>query len=450
MHSTWRSNRVTGTPDEIADDVKRLLTTLPPDTLWIVDNLVDIAQVNDLAGATGALRLLVTTRDERGHLLTGASKVLGLNVIEEQDAIDLLCAPSQADPSDVNLKDIARAVGNLPLALEMLGRRMGEYRQTPAMILEQLHCASTTIEWERFQETEGSSIDSPEGVFATITGTLATLPEELRALLSPLGYVADAPVPHDLLKALVELDDDGVTKLVEECRHRSIISIVEDRATVHALTVAAIGATNPEGSLEAAVACGGTRLNSINTGDPVALREELNHYEQLLFQSRRVLGEEDHSTFALANSLAIGYATVGRFEVAVELGERTLEIRKRVMGHEHRDTLVSRNNLASDYITVGRLDEALELHEGTLRVRERVFGPEHPETLASRNNLAICYRQVGRLAEAVALDEGTLSIRERVLGPDHADTHNTRHNLAICYREVGRNREADALEAKGT
>lgn len=279
------------TPDEIEDNVGRRLTTLPPETLWIVDNLADIAQVNALAGSTGQVKLLATTRDDRRQLLAGTSKFLRLAVIEEQGAIDLLYSRSRTDSNDIHLKEIAQVVGNLPLALEMLAGRLGEYGQTPAGILEQLNSAPTTIEWERFQETEGSSIDNAEGVFATIAGTLATLPGHVRARLSPLGYIADAPVPHNLLKALVELDDEGARKLVEECRRRSIISIVEGRATVHALTVAAIAATNPEGSLETPLARGGTRLDSINRDDPRALREELNHYEQLLLQSQKALGK---------------------------------------------------------------------------------------------------------------------------------------------------------------
>ena len=429
-------------PEEIADDVRRLLTTLPPDTLWIVDNLGDIAQANLLAGATGAVRLLVTTRDDRSQLLAGASKLLGLKVIEEQDAIDLLCSPSRADPSDGHIKDIAQAVGNLPLALEMPGRRMGEYRQTPVVILEQLNAAPTTIQWERFKETEGSSIDEPEGVFATITGTLATLPDDLRALLSPLGYIADAPVPHNLLKALVELDDEGLTNLVEECRSRSIISMVEGRATVHALTVAAIAATNPEGSLDVALARSVTRLNSINEDDPLALREELNHYDGLLFQSTKILGEEDTLPLGLANSLAIGYRTVGRFQDAIELDESTFGIAKRVLGPEHLDTLNSRNNLAICYRAVGRHDEAIEMHQGTLRVRERVLGAEHADTLDSGNNLAVCFGEVGRHDEAIEMHEGTLRVRERVLVGEHLDTLISRNNLAICYNNLGRHHDA--------
>ena len=435
----------TRTPDEIADDVRRHLTTLPPDTLWIVDNLVDIAQVNALAGATGAVPLLVTTRDGRGHLLSGASKFLGLKVIGEQDAIDLLCSRSRADPSDGHLKDIARAVGNLPLALEMLGRRMGEYRQTPAGILAQLNTAPTTIQWERFRETEGSSVDQPEGVFATITGTLATLPGDLRARLSPLGYIADAPVPHDLLKALVQLDDEEVTKLVEECRRRSIISIVEGRATVHALTVAAIAATNPEGSPETALARGRTRLNSINRDDPVALREEMNHYERLLFQTKKVLGAEDSATLNLANSLGVGYHSLGRFEEAIKLQEGMLRIIDQTLGSEHGNTLTTRSNLAGYYSAASRHAEAIDLNEGTLRARERILGPEHPDTLGSRNNLAISYHDLGRHHDAIELDEVTVEIRGRVLGPEDPDTLSSRSNLAICYQEVGRDDEAIEL-----
>ena len=57
---------------EIAGEVQRRLTVLPPEMLWVVDNLTDLEIANGLLNASGSVRLLITTRDSRRHLLPAA------------------------------------------------------------------------------------------------------------------------------------------------------------------------------------------------------------------------------------------------------------------------------------------------------------------------------------------------------------------------------------------
>ena len=109
------------------------------------------------------------------------------------------------------------------------------------------------------------------------------------------------------------------------------------------------------------------------------------------------------------------------------------------------ETLTNRGGTLSD---LGRYQEAIELDQRTLEIMERVLGPEHPYTLISRNNLAVCYRGLGRAPEAVELDERTLEIRERGLGPEHPYTLSSRNNLAIDYRALGRHADAERMEDK--
>ena len=76
-------------------------------------------------------------------------------------------------------------------------------------------------------------------------------------------------------------------------------------------------------------------------------------------------------SLALANSLAVGYTTLGRYEETVRLDEETLEIMERVLGPEHPSTLISRNNLANAYRAVGRVEDAERLEQ-----RGRAAQPE--------------------------------------------------------------------------
>ena len=423
--------------DEIAGEVQVSLAALPSDTLSVIDNLGDLGLVNGLLSAAGPVRLLITTRDGRSNLLPCTVAFQRLDVLESDPAVELLCSHSDCDPNDPDLPEIVEMAGRLPLALEMLAVRLGEPRQTPERLMDELSRAPTPIEFAAFQEVAGATVPRAEGVFATIAGTLAELPEDIREQLSPLGYVADVPVPDALLAAITGLGEEGLDVLLAECSRRSVLSPGDGQVVVHALTVAAIAATNADGALGSALARALGRLVTINRDDPVALRAEIVHYERIHSQTRMALGGDDTSVLVFASDLAIGYWTAGRYEEAIGLDEGTLKARERVLGPDHPDTLHSRNNLAEFYRAAGRYQEAIGLHEETLEARERVLGPDHPDTLTSRSNLANGYRAVGRYEEAIRLNEETLAARERVLGPSHPSTLHSRSNLAVGYWATG-------------
>ena len=242
---------------------------------------------------------------------------------------------------------------------------------------------------------------------------------------------------------------DLLESVIECCRAQSLLAWADEETTVHALTAAAIAATNSPGALGRAAVLAGGRLNAISTDDPAVFRREAIHFERLFGLLCRDRGPEDELVLGFASNLAAGYRALGRVAEAVALDEETLRVEERVLGPEHPDTLSSRNNLAVGYGALGRAAEAVALDEETLRVMERVLGPEHPHTLTSRNNLACGYSDLGRVAEAVALWEETLRVRERVLGAEHPDTLTSRNNLAGGYRAVGREEEAGRLESGG-
>jgi tetratricopeptide (TPR) repeat protein len=443
-----------GKDAEVAEQVQRRLGQFTQDEqealLWVVDNVGDLNLVNDLSAAAGFLCLLVTTRDHRRQLLPPSIAFVELQPLDIDPAVALLCSRRQSsslDPQDPLLKELAEAVGRLPLALEMLAVRLGENWQTPQRIIDQLRQASNPVQMEVFQQAAGASIPRADGVFATISGTLETLSPEVREQISPLGYVANVPIPKELFVALTELDEEELERLMRECSHQSVLSWMDNQVVIHALTAAALQATNDEDALplETTFSRAWNRLYSISLDNPIALRLEIAHYEQILEYGSKGWGSENTNVLNLSKNLAGGYRALGRYQEAVELDKETLAIMERVLGPEHPDTLRSRNNLAGGYRALGRYQEAVELDKETLAIRERVLGPEHPDTLRSRGSLASGYRDLGRYQEAVELDKETLAIRERVLGLEHPDTLHSRNNLAIGYRDLGRYQEAVKL-----
>ena len=80
---------------------------------------------------------------------------------------------------------------------------------------------------QAFEEAAGAAIPRAEGVYATITGTLASLPADIRDQIAPLGYMADAPIPQPLIAAVTGLDEEGLSKLLAHCSRQSVLTIRE-------------------------------------------------------------------------------------------------------------------------------------------------------------------------------------------------------------------------------
>ncbi len=67
----------------------------------------------------------------------------------------------------------------------------------------------------------------------------------------------------------------------------------------------------------------------------------------------------------------------------------------------------------------GRYEQAIPLWRKALELGEREFGPDHATTADLLNNLAQLYHKQGRYAESERLFKRALAKREKALGPEH-------------------------------
>jgi tetratricopeptide (TPR) repeat protein len=84
-----------------------------------------------------------------------------------------------------------------------------------------------------------------------------------------------------------------------------------------------------------------------------------------------------------------------------------------------------------------RYQKALPLYQRVLEIHEKRLGPEHPEAAISLNNLAFVYERMGDYPKALPLYQRALEIHEKQLGPEHPDTATSLHNLAGLYESMG-------------
>ena len=125
-----------------------------------------------------------------------------------------------------------------------------------------------------------------------------------------------------------------------------------------------------------------------------------------------------------------------RFEVALLMYRKTLELRQKVLG-EHAHTSSSIKRLASCLELKGEYDQAEPLFVQALEARKRMLGPYHPHCLVSTNNLADCLSKQGNHRSALPLYEAALDGREKVLGSDHPRTVQSKGDVASCKERLG-------------
>jgi CHAT domain-containing protein len=135
----------------------------------------------------------------------------------------------------------------------------------------------------------------------------------------------------------------------------------------------------------------------------------------------------------------------GKYNEAIAIAERVLEMRRKLLGDQHPDVATSLNNLAFLYSSQGRYSEAEPLYIQALEMARKLLGDEHPHVATSLNNLALLYRSQGRYSEAEPLLRQALEMRRKLLGDQHPDVAGSLNNLAGLYWSQGRYNQAESL-----
>src|SRR5271167_4555908 len=74
------------------------------------------------------------------------------------------------------------------------------------------------------------------------------------------------------------------------------------------------------------------------------------------------------------------------------------------------------NQQVNQLIEQGKYQEAIPIAKRGVEVAKRAPGPEHPETADALNNLGFLFNKIGDYAKAEPLYQEALRIRQKVLG----------------------------------
>lgn len=126
-----------------------------------------------------------------------------------------------------------------------------------------------------------------------------------------------------------------------------------------------------------------------------------------------------------------------KYQAALPLAKRALELREQKLGAEHQATMVAMINLASVYSYLDKHKDAIELYQRLLKIQEKVFGLNDPKIADTISKLGWERIAAGSDGAAESLFKRHLQIREKAFGPDHPNTIPGLNDLALYYQRTG-------------
>ncbi|WP_437586062.1 tetratricopeptide repeat protein [Sorangium sp. So ce1000] len=135
----------------------------------------------------------------------------------------------------------------------------------------------------------------------------------------------------------------------------------------------------------------------------------------------------------------------GRYDEAIPLARRALDLRENALGPEHPDVAQSLHSLARLLQAKGDYTAAEPLYRRALAIREKVLGSEHLEVAQSLHSLARLLHARGDYAAAEPLYRRALAIREKALGLDHPEVADSLDGLAALFEAKGDYAAAEPL-----
>jgi tetratricopeptide (TPR) repeat protein/Mrp family chromosome partitioning ATPase len=493
----------TGSPAELARIVLRTLSTGRAVSRWLLifDNAEDIPAVRPYL-PTGGGHVLITSRSRDWEDLAHAEP-LSIDLFKTDESIEHLRqrVPS-IDPQEA--REIARALGNLPLGVAAAGAWLAETGQAVSDYLVQLQGrAPKALAYSHLA-------DYPQPVSQAWDPSLDLLRQrspaaarlfELCSVMAPgialdlLHSTAMASVlepfdpamaePELIGKAIREIDKLALIKLDRNSAqvqvHLLVQAVVQDRMSEEQLDLAradvhqVLAASRPSRGVDNPDTWDRYRTLWPHLTRSRAVDSAREPVRQLLTDRVRYLwlrgdlerGQREALRFAEAwqavldaDPLAPGAEALRRqllhlrfnlanilrdqakFKEAEALDEQVLSEQQELLGPAHPHTLMTAGGLAGDLRALGHYSDALRMDEDTYPRWTELFGESHPRTLAAANNLAESYRLTGNVRRSLRLDEDTLDRRRAILGPQHPRTLDSASGVVRGLLDAGRYTEA--------
>jgi TonB family protein len=126
-----------------------------------------------------------------------------------------------------------------------------------------------------------------------------------------------------------------------------------------------------------------------------------------------------------------------KFDEALPLAKRVLELREKELGKEHQLIAVSLINLGEVYRAKRQYSEAKDVFQQALKIEEKRLGAEHPELSSLLLKVGWTQHVLAQASAAEATFKRAIAIKEKQRGNEHPEVAELLANLALFYQKIG-------------
>ena len=425
--------------------------------LIVVDDVTDYLEIAPFLPTTySQFDILLTTRQNLGSVVNEYT-IRELNTNGAVDLIKSLLESARIPEQIDRLIALCERVGNLPLALEMMGRFLD---RTPDSSVDSLleSVEEHTVAESVLEDTD-EEMTAQLGVAKALELSWQTLSEAEQKLACLIGLFAYEPIEWSLIEiCAAHLNFENLRHL----RDRGLIAhsllsrigpntyqlhrLVRDFARLQVPSQPDEGRTIESafcrGMVEAAIALSQRdRHEDKQIEQPVTSQTAIDkaarnqtpqtlvkHLEEMVRHQSHHLNDQDN--IVVARFLAQAYVDQGLPEKAEHWRKQVLDITRRSKQDDLEAIAQSINELAATYYEQGKYDDAEPLYQEALEKRKELHGAVHPKVADVLDNLAILYNTQQKYDEAEQLFREVLAIRRKFQDEAYARSLN---NIATFY-----------------
>jgi tetratricopeptide (TPR) repeat protein len=457
--------------------------------LLIFDNAIQPQDIEGYLPRGGDGHIIITSRNPNWGRVAGSIEIKVFNLTESVQFL------KKRTNQDDEAKELAKALGCLPLALEQAGAYIAEkaislqdyierFRKHQAKILEKGKPDGYPVEVAAAWDVSFKAVQEKSEVAADLFRLCSFLaPENIPRDLFSEG----SKYLPDFLASAVR-DDLKFDDIISDLRSYSLINADSENISIHGLVqlVTRDRMGEDDQRIWAKVAfdlldgvfpndsddvrtwdmCSALlphAMASVNYAEKMGvditghllnqvglyLWGQAEHikaksaFERALKIHENVLGPDHPNAATAVNNLGLVLQDMDDLEGAKEFYERALKIHENALGPDNPNAAMVANNLGMVLYAMGDLMDAKEHTERAIRIYENVLGPDHPNVAMGVGNLGKILQDMGDLKGAKELYERALKIHENALGPDHPDVATDINNLGMVLYATG-----DLMDAK--
>jgi eukaryotic-like serine/threonine-protein kinase len=147
----------------------------------------------------------------------------------------------------------------------------------------------------------------------------------------------------------------------------------------------------------------------------------------------------------LLDTMGQVYQSLGLYETAVPMLEKSLKLRRELYGGEHLEVAESLHHLAAVLYDKSDYAAAHQLYRDALRLRRKLLGQEHPAVAETLNGLGLLLSYQAEYAESEAVLREALEMRRKFFGEEHRDVAESLHNVGWALYQKGEVEQSERM-----